>query len=215
MKKYLFMLIVLNLVYINASSQAKHYALDEMLAKGQLEVNPGHKAVVFYENGKKGVTFTGIVWLKGMEFKTGTVELDIRGRNQFLKSFVGIVFNTNDTITYENIIFRPFNFRHEDAVRRTWSVAYTSEPDFPYFKLRKENTGQFEHEIIPNPKPEDWFHARIVIKKDSVQVYVNGMEKPTLTVKRLGDYHGDKIGLWVFGNDTPGDFANLSIKKDD
>lgn len=215
MKRYLLILTLLNLVYIKTSAQAEHYQLDKMLTNGQLEINPGHKADVVSEDSKKGVTLTGIAWLKGTEFKTGTVELDIRGRNQFLKSFVGVVFNASDTARYENICFRPFNFRHQDSLRRTWSLAYTSEPDYPFFKLRKENAGQFEHEIIPNPKPEDWFHARIVIKKDSILVYVNGMGKPTLTVRRLGEYHGRRIGLWVFGNDTPGDFANLSVKKDD
>jgi len=154
MKKYFLILTVLNFIYTNVSSQVNHYDLKKMLANGQLEVNPGHKAAAFNDGGKKGITFTGVVWLNGVEFKTGTVEVDIRGRNEFLKSFVGLVFNANDTIRYENICFRPFNFRHEDATRRSWSLAYTSEPDYPYFKLRKENTGQFEHEIIPNPKPE-------------------------------------------------------------
>ena len=100
-------------------------------------------------------------------------------------------------------------------MRRTWSLAYTAEPDYPYDKLRKENIGQFEGEILPNPVPKDWIHARIVITKDSVQVFVNHMEKPSLTVRRLGVYHGDKLGLYVFGTGTPGEFANVSIKKED
>jgi len=190
------------------------YKLDKMLASGQLEASPGHEITLLKDSSKKGITFTGIVWLP-LKFNEGTVELDLRGRNEFLKSFLGIVFNTVDTATYEDILFRPFNFRHRDPVRRTWSLAYTVEPDFPYTKLRKESAGQFESEILPDPVPEDWIHARIVITKDSVQVYVNHIKKPSLSVKRLGGYHGDKLGLFVFGTGTPGDFANVSVKKDD
>jgi len=212
MKKILIVLGILSISYTMAFSQKPiRYRLDEMLASGKLEANPGHKAVVFNDGKKKGITFTGIIWIKDLEFSEGTIETDLRGRNEFLKSFVGIVFNTADTSMYEDILFRPFNFRHQDPVRRTWSLAYTSEPDFPYTKLRKENTGQFESEILPNPVPEDWTHARIVITKDSVQVFVNHMEKPSLTVKRLGNYHGNQLGLLVYGNDTPGEFANLVI----
>jgi len=184
--------------------------LQQMLAENKLEANPGHLLKAMQDGDKKGITCTGVVWLP-LEFNQGTIELDLRGRNEFLKSFLGIVFNTTDTVTYEDILFRPFNFRHEDPVRRTWSLAYTAEPDFPYDKLRKENTGQFESEILPNPVPGDWIHARIVIKKDSVQIFVNHLEKPSLTVRRLGAYHGDKLGLYVFGTGTPGDFANLVI----
>lgn len=191
------------------------FDLQQMLAENKLAANPGHGVKTMQDGDKKGITFTGIIWIKGLEFNEGTIETDLRGRNEFLKSFVGIVFNTADTSTFEDILFRPFNFRHQDPVRRTWSLAYTSEPGFPYDKLRKENTGQFENEILPNPVPEDWIHARIVITKDSVQVFVNHMEKPSLTVKRLGTYHGNQVGLLVFGNGTPGDFANLVIKKED
>ncbi|HZX59943.1 MAG TPA: hypothetical protein VFE54_14500 [Mucilaginibacter sp.] len=212
MKRILITLGILSIGYAMAFGQKPiRYKLDKMFTNGELEANPGHNVIAFSDGKMKGVTFTGIIWIKGLEFGEGTIETDLRGRNEFLKSFVGIVFNTADTSTYEDILFRPFNFRHQDPVRRTWSLAYTSEPDFPYTKLRKESTGQFESEILPNPVPEEWIHARIAITKDSVQVFVNHMEKPSLTVKRLGNYHGKQVGLLVFGNDTPGDFANLVI----
>jgi len=207
-------LLLLTILLLSSKAFCQTFDLQQMLSENKLAANPGHQVKPMQDGDKKGITFTGIIWIKGLEFNEGTIEVDLRGRNEFLKSFLGIVFNTADTVTYEDILFRPFNFRHEDPVRRTWSLAYTAEPDFPYDKLRKENTGQFESEILPNPVPEDWIHARIVITKDSVQVFVNHMEKPSLTVKRLGGYHGSQLGLYVFGNGTPGDFANLSITKE-
>ena len=153
------------------------------------------------------------MWLTGVDFGYGTIEVDIRGRNEFLHSFPGIAFHAADTSkNYDVVYFRPFNFRHADPVRRTWSVQYTSLPEYPYDRLRKENTGQFESEILPDPKPEDWLHARIVISKDSIKVYVNGMDKPSLAVKNLQSRANGQVGLWA--DLTTADFANLSIKKD-
>lgn len=207
MKRTFFLLALL---LFGTKAFCQTFDLQQMLAENKLTASPGHEIAVFNDGDKKGITCTGIVWLP-LEFKEGTVELDLRGRNEFLKSFLGIVFNTADTATFEDILFRPFNFRHHDPERRTWSLAYTAEPDYPYNKLREEHTGQFENEILPDPKPEDWLHTRIVISKDSVKVFVNHMEKPSLTVRRLGEHNGGKLGLYVFGTDTPGDFANVSI----
>jgi hypothetical protein len=84
-----------------------------------------------------------------------------------------------------------------------------SLPEYGYDRLRKENKGQFESEILPDPKPEDWIHARIVISKDSIKVYVNDMGKPALAVKTLGKRGNGMFSLWT--DATTADFANLVI----
>jgi hypothetical protein len=187
--------------------------LKQMLADGKLLLLASSQAKPFEEGDKKGITCHDNVWLEDINFSYGTIELDIRGRNEFLKSFPGIAFYAADTSrNYDVVYFRPFNFRHTDPVRRTWSVQYMSLPQYGYDRLRKENTGQFESEIIPNPKPEDWIHARIVITKDSIKVYVNGMDTPSLAVRTLQGRRKGMFGLWTDG--TAAEFANLIIKKD-
>jgi len=187
--------------------------LQKMLADGKLMALPSIQVKPFEEGDKKGITCHDNVWLKDVDFSYGTIELDIRGRNEFLKSFPGIAFYVADTSrNYDVVYFRPFNFRHADPVRRTWSVQYMSLPQYPYDRLRKENTGQFESEIFPNPKPEDWIHARIVIAKDSIKVYVNRMDKPSLSVRPLQNRSKGLFGLWT--DATVAEFANLVIKKD-
>jgi len=214
MKRYhIIALVLLSAIGKVNGQSAKRYNLAKMLPRQELIVNPGYSAKALNEGGKNSITCTGTIWLKNITFEEGMVALDIRGRNEFLKSFVGIVFNAVDTTTRENICFRQVNFRHSDPVRRTWSLQYTCDPEYPYERLRKDYTGQFEHEILPNPKPEDWIHARIVIEKDSVSVFVNKAGTPSLKVKRLTGKRGDKLGLSVFGNDTPGDFANLVVTR--
>jgi hypothetical protein len=193
-----------------AFAQTVHLNLQDMLAMNKLIFRPVNPVQAMQDGDKKGINCHGNVWLKNIGFSYGTIELDIRGRNEFLNSFPGIAFHASDTSrNYEVIYFRPFNFRSADPVRRTWSVQYMSLPEYPYDRLRKENTGQFESEILPNPKPEDWIHARIVIKKESIEVYVNGMDKPSLTTKNLGKRSDGMLGLWA--DATVADYANLVI----
>jgi hypothetical protein len=208
--KKLFILLAL-LISGNAFSQS--IDLQKMLANKDLLFNTANEVKPIQDGDKKGVTCKDNIWLKNVDFSYGTIELDIRGRNEFLKSFPGIAFHASDTSrNYEVVYFRPFNFRHADPVRRTWSVQYMSLPEYGYDRLRKENTGQFESEILPNPKPEDWIHARIVIKKDSIKVYVNGMDKPSLAVRTLQKRSNGMFCLWA--DATTADFANLVITND-
>ncbi|MDB4920129.1 hypothetical protein [Mucilaginibacter sp.] len=196
------------------SQQAKSYDLGKMLTEKQLVIYPGKKTAPIKDGSKNGITTNGITWLKDIDFSTGTIELDLRGRNEFLKSFLGIAYHGADTLNYETIYFRPFNFQYPDTARRKWSVQYMSMPDYPYDRLRKEQTGKFENDIRPYPKPEDWLHARIVITKDSTIVYVNGNTKPSLSIKNISKKTNGLIGLWAGSGPVMSDFANLVVTKD-
>lgn len=212
MKRVIFIMAVLSLSS-KAFSQTIPLDLQGMLADKNLITYPVNGITPLQDGDKKGITCKDNVWLKNIDFSYGTIELDIRGRNEFLRSFPGIGFHPADTSkNYDVVYFRPFNFRSPDPVRRTWSVQYISMPEYTYTRLRKENAGQFESEILPDPKPEDWIHARIVIRKDSIKVYVNGMDKPSLTVKNLSNRSNGMLCLWT--DATNADFANLVITKD-
>ncbi|MGZ3765001.1 MAG: hypothetical protein ACXVA2_10075 [Mucilaginibacter sp.] len=194
----------------NAFSQRINIDLQAMLADKNLLVNNKTQVRPIQDGDKKGITCNGNIWLKNIGFSYGTIELDIRGRNEFLNSFPGVAFHAADTSShYDVVYFRPFNFRSTDPVRRTWSVQYVSPPEYPYDRLRKEKTGRFENEILPDPKPEDWIHARIVIQKDSIKVYVNAMGKPSLAVRTLQKRSKGMFCLWT--DATTADFANLTI----
>ena len=75
--------------------------------------------------------------------------------------------------------------------------------------LRAASPLVYENSITPPPKANEWFHASIVVKNDSIKVYVNHSETPSLQVKKLGDVKDGMIGLW--DNELSGDFANLTI----
>src|SRR5687767_13135379 len=60
----------------------------------------------------------GVAWLVDSDFKAGTIEVDLRGKNAVGQSFVGIAFHGADDTTYDAVYFRPFNFKNADPARR-------------------------------------------------------------------------------------------------
>jgi hypothetical protein len=155
------------------------------------------------------VSCQGIYWLAGTGFSEGTIDVDLRGKDIFLKSFLGIAFHGVDSSVYDVVYFRPFNFRNEDTARHNWGVQYMSLPEFPWNTLRKEHPLTFEHAVNPVPFPDEWFHARIVVNKDSLMVYVNHSPEYCLKVPILSNRNSGKIGIW--SDESAGDFANLTI----
>jgi len=167
------------------------------------------------EGDKRGFRFDermgqGIAWLEGAQFASGVLEFDVRGKDVFQRSFIGIAFRGIDEETYEAIYFRPFNFKIPDSVRSSHSVQYVSHPTHTWQKLRSEKPGEFEKSVRPIPDPNDWFHARVVVSDSTVTVYVNDSKEPSLEVPSLGNRKSGLVGLWV-GNGSGGDFANLKI----
>jgi hypothetical protein len=58
--------------------------------------------------------------------------------------------------------------------------------------------------VEPAPDPNGWFHARIVVSKRKVEVFVNGESKPCLTASELSNRRGGLIGFWVGNNSGRG-----------
>jgi hypothetical protein len=150
-----------------------------------------------------------VVWLDGFEFSAGTIEFDAKGQSAPPQSsFVGVAFRTVDARTHDAIYFRPFNFRAADPDRKSHAVQYVSEPQWPWQRLRQEKPGQFEKPIEPAPDGDAWFHAKVIIEKRQVRVYVNGATEASLVVNELSERPGGSVGLWCNGY---GLIANLKI----
>lgn len=161
--------------------------------------------------GKKAVRIEGLVWLDGFEFSNGVIDVDLLGRSQPVQgSFLGVAFRVMDEKAHDLVYFRPFNFQAVDAGRRSHAVQYTSHPVWTWQKLRAERTDRFEKAVRPEVNGDEWFHARIVVERPKVSVFVNGAKEPCLVVEELSDRAGGAVGLWAgqFGY-----FANLRIAK--
>jgi hypothetical protein len=213
MNKVLTTAIVFSCFSSSLSAQKTvRYNLAERLHNNQLITDTSNHAHVLNSNDyKQAISTQKVVWLKDVSFKEGKIDIDLRGKDVFLQSFLGIAFHATDAGHYEVVYFRPFNFRHPDTLRRKWSVQYMFVPDFLYDKLRKEHPLVYENAVYPIPRADEWFHATIVVKADSIKVYVNHSLTPSLQVKKLSTAENGMIGLW--DDELSGDFANLIIKK--
>jgi hypothetical protein len=155
----------------------------------------------------------GLAWWHGVEFDTGTIAFEVRGKNVLQRSFVGVAFHiapAGDALPYEAVYFRPFNVVAEDPLRRRHMVQYICAPEFHWQRLREERPDQFEATVDPAPDPDDWFSARVEVDERRVRVYVAGSEAPSLVAERLGTRRGGGVGFWV-GNGSDGDFAALTL----
>ncbi len=151
----------------------------------------------------------GVAWIKNKQFRKGTIEFDVKGKNVLQQSFVGFAFHGVNDSTYDAIYFRPFNFQVPEAGRRNHSVQYISLPANDWQLLREKYPGKYENEIDPSTDPNKWFHVKIVITDDEAAAYVNG--KRCLTVTLLGTQKTGMIGYWV-GNGSGGDWKNLKTE---
>ena len=152
-----------------------------------------------------------VVPLAGIEFANGVIEFDALGRSDPPQSnFLGIAFRVVDGRTHDAVYFRPFNFRADAADRQAHAVQYVSFPAYDWQVLRATRPGVYEQPIVPPPDGDAWFHARIVVEKPKVRVYVGDANEPSLVVDELTGRTGGGVGLWV-GPGQGGYLANLKI----
>jgi hypothetical protein len=160
----------------------------------------------------KGDSPNGIVGLalpRTLTFSTGTIEIDLKGKNVRQRSFLGVAFNVIDEKTFEAVYFRPFNFKAEDPMRSR-SVQYIAWPTNTWEHLRKSAPGQFEKPVNPVPDPDGWFHAQIEVTASQVRVFVNHEKEPSLVVARLS-HGGNERPVGLFVDSADGQYANLTV----
>jgi hypothetical protein len=153
----------------------------------------------------------GMALANGTKFSIGTMDIDLQGKSDRQRCFLGVVFNVVDTKTFECVYFRPFNFRTNEPYRLR-AVQYIAWPTNTWEHLRKNSPGEFEKPISPAPDPDDWFHVRIEVTQKQVRVFVNHAREACLTVPRLAEGGDRPVGLFVDTHD--GLYANLEIKPD-
>lgn len=104
--------------------------------------------------GRPGVTTPGTpvnnIAIVDYEFQDGTIEADIAGTpaagaDTSARGFVGIAFRVDSSGgRYAAFYLRPTNGRAQDQLRRNHSAQYISEPDYPWYRLRRDFPGVYE-----------------------------------------------------------------------
>ncbi len=213
MKKHsgIFMLVFLCMAILSFGQQK----VDLLGALQDQKIDVVNRTLSLYESSQGAVEMDaaegdGLGILKEIEFKVGTIELELLGENSPGRSFIGIAFNIEDEESFEAIYFRPFNFVAKDQARKDHMVQYINHPENTWRRLREERTGEFENEISAPPDPDGWFKATIKVSEKGVEVFLDDKAEPVLKVERLSTSKSDKIGLWV-GNGSSGRFRNLVV----
>jgi hypothetical protein len=154
--------------------------------------------------------------LNSTDFKDGVVEAEIAGSPRpgtpdDSRGFIGIAFRVQPHGSrYECFYIRPTNGRADDQFRRNHSTQYVSEPEYPWYRLRKESPGVYES--YADLESGAWTKIKIVVAGTQARLYVNGADQPALVVNdlKLGETRG-QIALWAHWT-TDAYFSNLTIK---
>lgn len=227
---------MLTLLHGHVSAQARHYPLES--TAGLRLVNATAEPATL--DGKKGLranmskeaqaqmsqqhgqptTGEALLAIEGVEFGNGVIEAEIAGAPapgapETARGFVGIAFRLqNDMRTFETFYLRPTNGRADDQERRNHAVQYSSEPDWPFFRTRKETPSKYEAyvDLVPNA----WTKVRIEVRGSHARLYVHDQEQPTLIVNDLKLGAGIKGAVALSpGVNSISHFRNLTITPRD
>jgi hypothetical protein len=197
----------------NLSIAPANLTLDGVLASSVR--HDGRDAVRLIEaDDKRG---GGMAIVNGVTFRDGTIEVDVAGRRGPYavpadRGFVGVVFRLSaDRGKSEYIYLRPDNGRAADQVQRNHSIQYSSHPDFPWPRMRKEFPEKYESYV--DLEPGVWTKMRIEVSGTTARLYVHDNTQPNLIVNDLK--HGVSEGgvaLWI-GAGSEAFFSNLRITR--
>ncbi len=135
MSNFLFRITLFSCFVIASASQAqnsKKYNLSRLLNQHKLITYRKDEITPLTDSIYQGISSNGNALLKDVYFSTGSIDIDLKGKDVFQQSFLGIIFHGVDSVTYDAVYFRPFNFRSADTLRRKHAVQYMSEPDYPW-----------------------------------------------------------------------------------
>lgn len=87
-------------------------------------------------------------------------------------------------------------------------------PDYPWFRLRKENPGVYES--YADMVAGEWTRLRIEVEGAKARLFVNGATQPALIVNdlKLGSDTKGGVALWV-GNWTEAYFTDVKVTPAD
>ena len=180
------------------------------------------KAETVEYQGRKAVRLTtspekesGLAILPGTEFQDGTIEADIAVKittppGVRMPGFTGIAFRVKpDGKEYEIVYLRPKNALADDQAMRNHSLQYCAEPDWGWYRLRRE--WPFVYESYADIEPEAWIHMKIDVAGRAARVFLNGSTKPSLVVEGLKSSNlKGGVGLWGYAGEESY-FANLRV----
>jgi hypothetical protein len=213
-----FCLLVASLAGAQAPPAVQSFPLQDVAGL----IAPQAKAEAADYLGRKCVRVTvekedgdGLVMLPGTDFQDGTIEGDVALKSLAppgvrFPGFFGIAFRARaDRTHYELFYLRPGNSEAVDQAMRNHVVQYVSEPDFDWYRLRRQ--WPWVYESHAELAWETWIHLKIEVAGRTARLYLNGSPNAALVVDGLKgeDLHGG-VGLWGY-NGEEAYFSNVRI----
>jgi len=171
--------------------------------------------------GKKGVRLTtdardgALALIRGSDLQDGTIEADLAVKittppGARMPGFTGIAFRAkSDGSEFQMFYLRPKNALAEDQGMRNHAVQYVAEPEFGWYRLRRE--WPFVYESYADIQPETWTHLKIEVSGRTARIFLNGGSKPSLVVDGLkSSLLRGEVGLWGYAGEESY-FANVRI----
>ena len=175
----------------------------------------GRDAIRVVGNPKDTVSMETLAIIPGTEFGDGVIEAEIAGApaagaDTSARGFVGIAFRVDSSGTrYAAFYLRPTNGRTTDQLRRNHSTQYVAHPDYPWYRLRKEQPGVYESYV--DLEAGAWTPIRIEVRGGVAKLFVHGSPQPVLIVNDMKNPPASgRIALWIDAG-TEANFSRLRV----
>jgi hypothetical protein len=82
-----------------------------------------------------------LVILNNVRFRNGAIDVDVagapaKGADESARGFIGVAVRVQSDTRFEIIYLRPTNSHADDQLRRNHTTQYSSDPDWPWDRLR-------------------------------------------------------------------------------
>ena len=142
-----------------------------------------------------------VAYPKDLRFKDGVIEADIAWAGK-QNGFVGLAFRVSDEHHYEVVYLRPESSGTINAIQ------YMPEKKAEFNWWDYEADKYQANAILPM---HDWIHVKLVVKGNSVSVFVNSQAKPAMEYQALDNsLAAGSAGYWL-GNSEAGAYRNLKV----
>jgi hypothetical protein len=159
------------------------------------------KSAFFLKRNFENYKSASLAYLKDLNFKNGTIELDIAspaGKN----GFVGVAFHVKDSNHYETLYFRP------GSSGTIYAIQYMPKKKAEFDWWDYEADKYQSTAILPLT---DWFHVKVIVQGNSLKVYLNNQASPVMIRSDLDpELLSGSVGFWL-GNCSSGAYKNLQI----
>jgi hypothetical protein len=135
------------------------------------------------------------------DFKDGVIEADMAWPGK-QGGYIGLAFRIKDAHHYQVVYFRPESSGTINAIQ------YMPEKKAEFNWWDYEGDKYQAKATLPL---HDWFHVKLVVKGNTVTVYVNNQPKTAMVYTAMdSSLQSGAVGYWL-GNTQEGAFKNLVV----